>query len=71
MAYHYYDPNIHGRKMNGWNLRIHPLEEENHLPNHHFQVLCYSAGVFFPYIRQITAVLVTAQLKLRLLVNMP
>ena len=21
-----------------WNLRIHPSEEENHLPNHHFQV---------------------------------
>ena len=29
-------------KIRGWNLRIQntPLEEENHLPNHHFQVLC-------------------------------
>ena len=24
-----------------------PLEEENHLPNHHFQVLCQSSGVYF------------------------
>jgi len=25
-----------------WNLRIHPwkIEKENHLPTHHFQVLC-------------------------------
>ena len=26
------------RKINGWNLKIHPIEKETHLPNHHFQV---------------------------------
>ena len=26
------------RKMNGWNLKNHPIEKENHLPNHHFQL---------------------------------
>ena len=25
--------------------KIHPIEKENHLPNHHFQVLCWSSGV--------------------------
>ena len=33
-----------------WNLRI-PLEKENHLPNHHFQVLCESSGVYSFYWR--------------------
>ena len=29
-----------------WNLRIcTPLEKQNHLPDHHFQILCSSSGV--------------------------
>ena len=33
------------RKIN-MEPQIHPIEKENHLPNHHFQVLCWSSGVY-------------------------
>ena len=36
-----------------WNLRIHRVEKENHLPNHHFQIPCRSWSVYILFIPQI------------------
>ena len=33
------DKNIHPGRLT-WNLKTHLFGKENHLPNHHFQVLC-------------------------------
>ena len=36
--------------LHPWKINMEPentpLEEENHLPNHHLQVLCQSSGVY-------------------------